>query len=296
MRIIRAVYGSKHGERDVTAEVRSLVGSSRTAVFYVSNGPFGDPSPYHEKELSFTYEHDGQEHTLTVPENQLLVAPASTNPSLGIWYTNNDVEPWVLHNSLQQLALAPGVDILTCPWHPIPGNPFPERLFQYRIGSHLSICLQILTLLSLGKAMKHYDRVFFLEHDVLYPENYFDMPEVPAPLMVNDQYIGMSAQGYQTDKDDHEPLHQMVMDHDFALAHFHELLNHYLRGDGMNLEPDVKRVRRHSKSPAIHVNHGRHLTSHCDTYRPALFTDLPYWGSYTRWWKHLAFDAGNVSR
>jgi hypothetical protein len=289
MRVVKAVYGSSKGERDVTAEAARLVGSARTALFYVSNGPFGDPCPYAEKVLTFTYEHEGIEHTIVVPENTLLIAPPSTNASLGIWYSNNDVEPWVLGNSIGQLGLAQGVDILTCPWHPIVGNPFPERLFPYRIGSHLSICLQILTMLSLGRAIKRYDRVFFLEHDVLYPEDYFDMPEVPAPLMVNDQYIGMHALGFQTDKDDHEPLHQMVMDHDFALAHFHALLDQYLRGDGMNLEPNDKRVRRHSKTPAIHMNHGRHLTSHCDTYRPAIFTDVPYWGSYSLWWKRDAF-------
>jgi hypothetical protein len=284
MRIIKAIYGSSKGQKDVTAEARGLVKDAERALFYVSNGPFGDPCPYDKKQLSFTYEHGGIEKHIIVDENKLLVAPESTNRSLGIWYTNNDVEPWVLRNSLHQLHKARGVDILTCPWHPIAGNPFPERLFPYRQGSHLSICLQILSMLSLARVVKVYDRVFFLEHDVLYPEDYFDMPEIPNPLMVNDRYIGMSMHGYQMDKDDHEPLHQMVMGHEFALRHFHTLLDSYLRGDGMNLEPEDKRVRRHTKTPAIHVNHGRHLTSHFATYRPATVVDAPYWGVYNQWW------------
>lgn len=287
MRIISATYGTDTVQKDVARDVRNLLGPARRAVFYVTNGPFGDPAPYCRKTLCLEYEHEGVNRRVTAAENTLLVAPESTNTSLGIWYTNNDVAPWVLHNSLNQLALSNTVDILTCPWFPIPNNPFPERLFPYRTGSHLSVCLQILALLSLGRAIKKYDRVFFLEHDVLYPENYFDMPELPDPVIVNDNYIGMNAGGYQTDKDDHEPLHQMVMAHDFAIEHFTTLLTGYLRGDGLNLEPDNRRVRRHTGTPAIHINHGKHLTSHFDTYRPASVQELPYWGHYTRWWRRM---------
>jgi hypothetical protein len=293
MKIVSAIYGASRGQRDVTTEVRALVGASGRALFYVSNGLFGDPCPYQRKQLSLTYEHEGATQHLLVDENALLVAPPSHNTSLGIWYTNNGADDWVLRNSLGQLSKARGVDILTCVWSAIPGNPFSEKHFHYPgRGGHVSICLQILTLLSLARAVKRYDRVFFLEHDVLYPEDYFDMSDVPTPLAVNDRYIGLVAQGYQTEKDDHEPLHQMVMDHDFALKHFHTLLDSYLRGDGMNLEPEARqtpRVRRHTKTPAIHVNHGKHLTSHFATYRPASLQEIPYWGPHARWWGQDAF-------
>ncbi len=93
-----------------------------------------------------------------------------------------------------------------------------------------------------------------------------------------------------------EFLHQMVMDHDFALKHFHTALDGYLRGDGCNLEPDVKRVRRHTALPAIHVNHGRHLTSHFSIYSKQTVPEIPYWGPAARWWGRDAFPSTTTTR
>lgn len=284
MEIKSAVYGCTGFWADVTERVRGLVAGKRHLSFYVSNGVLGDPAPYRKKQIRIKYMDGSIEREARVDENTLAFLPEPKHDNLGIYYTNNDLEPWVLDSTVQQLAKADNVDIFTCPWRPIPGNPFVERIFPYNQSQHLSICLQILTLLSLARAVKRYTRVFFLEHDVLYPADYFHMPEIPEPLMVNDQYIGMNASGYQLTKADHEPLHQMVMDHDFALTHFHTLLDRYLRGDGMNLEPEQKRVRRHTARPAIHINHGRHLTSHYDIYCKDTVPSIPYWGDHAQWW------------
>ena len=73
--IKRAVYGSKDGEKDVTAILAGQVKNNALSLI-VNNGAFGgDPSPGKPKNLTVDYEVDGKPLTKTLPQNALLSIP-----------------------------------------------------------------------------------------------------------------------------------------------------------------------------------------------------------------------------
>jgi hypothetical protein len=170
------------------------------------------------------------------PWNQPGVRPAPLK-MLGIWYTNNSAPPKVMLQSLQTIKRAQeltreDVKVVTCPWEHVQGNPFPETLATYRSGpAHLNIARQQRQCLMPGTVNGYvYDEawepavVCFLEHDVLYPPDYFDRvaktfrQNPDATVVSNLDYIGLNASGWLRVRDRHEPLHQLSVRYDEALA------------------------------------------------------------------------------
>lgn len=155
---------------------------------------------------------------------------------LGVWYSNNAAPPKVLKASLDSIKRAADlsradVSVVTCPWESVPGNPFAEVLAKYKNGpGHLNIvrqqkqCIQEQWDAADLVAWEPPDVVCFLEHDVLYPPDYFDrvaraFRENPAaPVVSNLDYEGLNATGWLQVKDRHEPLHQLSMRYDVAVA------------------------------------------------------------------------------
>lgn len=270
MEIIKATYG----DVDVTSIVKSHVKNGELRL-KVSNDTFGDTAPGRFKVLRLFY--DGGEKIL--PEGSYLTLPESKTNKLGIFYTNNNVDATV-QASVMNLERFRGIaDIITCVWRPIPGNPFYEMQAMTKSSSHLNIVIQILQLLYTARSSGNYKYVSFLEHDVLYPDGYFDFPDFDSGIMTNMNYIGICEQGFQTRTANHEPLHQMTMIFHEAIAHFEELLKEAIEKGGVLVEPDPGRKQWLCKNPAIHVNHGKHFTSHFSIYSKTTSQSNPYWGS-----------------
>ena len=115
-------------------------------------------------------------------------------------------------------------DILTSVWNKIKNNPFPEYVSWTKQLSHLNQCLQILHLLYASKDIQDYEYVCFLEHDVLYPEQYFNFPEFErGKYLTNMNYMGLKKEGFQKLKQKDKPLHQIVMHYKDAVCHFEEV-------------------------------------------------------------------------
>jgi hypothetical protein len=186
-----------------------------------------------------------------------------------------------------QLKKSQNVDIITCPWHPIPENPFAELKWRYHMSSNLTITLQILKLLHTAQQVGQYENVFFLEHDVLYPEGYFDIEPFSEDVLANTNYIGLSESGYQSHQRRRAPLHQLAMRLPAAIEHFTGLMPRLLTERSVMLEPTGRPwATRQSSEPAVHINHGRHHTSHFDTYSKSdIELSHPYWGSADSWWE-----------
>lgn len=270
MEIIKATYGGV----DVTDIVKSHIKNGELRL-KVSNDTFGDTAPGVYKHLELIY--DGGIKKL--PENSFLVLPESKTNKLGIFYTNNNVDATV-QASVMNLERFRGIaDIITCVWRPIPGNPFYEMQAMTKSSSHLNIVIQILQLLYTARKSGNYKYVSFLEHDVIYPDGYFDYPDFETGIMTNMNYIGICEQGFQTRTANHEPLHQMTMIFHEAIAHFEELLKEAIEKGGVLVEPDPGRKQWMCKNPAIHVNHGKHFTSHFSIYSKTTSSSNPYWGN-----------------
>jgi len=276
--IIKATYGG----RDVTDILKSKVQNGKLIV-KASNDVFGDPAVGRLKHLEVEYEGGSKK----IPEGSFLVLPENSIRKLGIFYTNNNVDN-VVSESLQSLTKFDGIaDILTCTWKHINNNPFYEMIAMTKSSNHLNIIIQILQLLYVAKDSGKYDYVSFLEHDVLYPHGYFDYPEFDSGVITNMNYMGICSSGFQKRNADHEPLHQMTMRFNDALDHFEKLFKEAIKNGQVLLEPQTNRSKWQCVNPAIHVNHGKHFTSHFTIYGNGFGETDRYWGDFKDWSQKL---------
>jgi hypothetical protein len=229
---------------------------------------------------------------------------------LGVWYTNNSAPEKLLQASLGTIQRAVDEtmhhDVLigVSSWEPIPGNPFYHfTVCKPAARGHAAIIEQIRTLLTHFAAWP-YDGIVFLEHDVLYPPAHFDRLgdalATGAPVASNLDYEGMNASGWLAVKERHEPLHQLALRRDTALANLARCEQECRDKGGTLLEPqgdrsDWVRLPFVGLTPAIHVNHeaGR-FTSHGEVvFEPSSGGRIvhPFWGDYRTWWPHEARPA-----
>lgn len=228
---------------------------------------------------------------------------------LGIWYTNNKAPLKIMQASLrsieraQRLSRHP-VHIETCTWSHVDGNPFMEWHANDQNGNHLTITRQMKQCINAAQGILYsFEAVCFLEHDTLYPENYFDrvadafLANPLAPVVSNLDYEGLNATGFLAVKERHEPMHQLSLRADYALANLDRCLTHYAAGTPDTLlEPDSGPMGDRSKwvrlppdgrKPSLHINfHGR-FTSHGEVvyYQHSYGkVEHPYWGKAEDLW------------
>jgi hypothetical protein len=279
MNVIKATYGGI----DCTEIVRSKVRNG-SLILRSDNNIIGDPQVGKIKKLVINI--DGEEHV--IEEGRMFIYPKSQNRKLGIFYSNNDHPKKfpAINASLKSIEKsAKGkADILTCVWNSIPGNPFVEHIAWTKTSSHLNQLLQIMQLLYNAQEVNDYDTVSFLEHDVLYPEGYFDYPSIqPGTVITNMNYIGLIKEGWQHVPIKHEPFHQMTMRFDEAIKHCESILKNALVTNSGLIEPQIPNIKREKwecKNPSVHVNHGGHFTSHFSIYSSTNLKNIDsYWGN-----------------
>ena len=290
MKVIKATYGT----RDCTSAVTSKIKDGKL-IIRATNDIVGDPSVGVSKKLVVVLEVDGKTITQSVPEGSLLVYPKPKTNRLGIFYSNNNTPKIfpAIQASLESIRVASEnkADIMTCMWQSEPKNPFTEYIAWTKTSSHLNQLLQIMQLLYSAREVGAYEYVSFLEHDVLYPEGYFDYPEFENGIvMTNMNYKGINKDGFQPLGQRDEPFHQMTMRFDDAIKHCESILPNALITNNGNIEADkIIRKQWECKNSAIHINHGKHFTSHFNVYNKTnLSTKDPYWGEHSKW-KYL-FD------
>ena len=281
MRVISGFYGGV----DCTHKLQVI---NDKLVVRANNDIIGDPKVGQLKTLSIDWEHDGIIHTDNYKEGELVTLPKSQNRKLGIFYSNNNNKDiWdSIYKSLESVKIASNgkADIITCLWENMPLNPFYNIPSWYRSQSHLNQLLQIMQCLFLGKQMGKYDYVSFLEHDVLYPEGYFDYPDFESgQVLTNMNYGGINKDGWQKRTQNDEPFHQMTMTLDDAIDHCMRILPNALLTNSGNIETDkLKRIQWNCENEAIHINHGVHFTSHNSiSNRLITYKTHPYWGEHS---------------
>jgi hypothetical protein len=276
--IVKATYGGL----DCTEEIKNKVVGNKLIV-RATNNIVGDPAIGKVKYLKIQFE-DGFE--AEVREGDTFVYPKSENSILGIFYSNNNNKAiWPsIYKSLDTILVASQgkADIVTCVWEPLPDNPFHQIISWYRSQSHLNQLLQIMQCLYSAKEIGTYEYVCFLEHDVMYPEGYFDFPEFPkGQILTNMNYGGLCKGGWQKRNQNDEPFHQMTMHLDDAIQHCLNILPNALKTNSGNIESQtLKRTQWRSANEAIHINHGVHFTSHNSIYKKDGLTEYHvYWGN-----------------
>lgn len=285
MNIISATYGGK----DCTSQIRSLVVNDRL-VALANNSIIGDPCVNTVKHLEITYQDDEGVKSISAVEGSYVCVPPTENTRLGIFYTNNDndkINQAIIEslNSIRKSAYGKA-DIITSVWRTIPSNPFNQYVAWTRTSSHLNQLLQIMQLLFTARSTGKYKYVSFLEHDVLYPEGYFDYPDFDnGKILTNMNYGGLCKDGWQRRKQNDEPFHQMTMRFDDAIKHCMDILPNAVQHNSGLIEPqNLHRTQWECKNQAIHINHGYHFTSHNSIYdKSNLKKHHPYWGEHSQY-------------
>jgi hypothetical protein len=296
MKILTATYGPINHEcdsYDCTAQVSNKV-KNDSLIVRSNNDLVGDPCPGHKKVLKIQILVNNEVKNFSVAEGQVFsYSEKGFKEKLGVFYSNNNdasIRPAILEslNSIKRAAEGKA-DIYTCMWNSEPENPFVEYIAWTKTHSHLNQLLQIMQLLYVAKEANSYKYVSFLEHDVLYPEGYFDYPSFNnGSVLTNMNYIGMNKNGYQQRGANHEPFHQMTMRYDDAISHCESILENALVTNSGMIEPQtIQRLQWKCINPAIHINHGKHFTSHFSIYRVGNESDKhDYWGDHSKF-KHL---------
>lgn len=249
-----ATYKGYSNSKDVTDKVNELL--SKSSSFIVSNKHFGDIEHGTVKwlEIEGIKYYEGTVYSLE-----------STNDRLGVFYSNNDIDPSILEAVLKQLEIAP-VDIITCCKIPLENNNFINLKSRIQENSHLAIAMQILQCLLYAREIKSYKYVSFLEHDVLYHTSHFSYTDF-KDVICNMNYEGKNTNGWQKRLYNHQPLHQLTMNFELAISYFTELVVDYLADKQPLLEPNKFNIENvYDSNMSIHINHDRHFTSHYSIY------------------------------
>lgn len=220
---------------------------------------------------------------------------------LGVWYSNNSAPAPLLKHSLDSIARArsltrESVDVSTCVWEPIPGNPFPEVIAEYKQGpGHLNIIRQIRQAIGDQKP----DIVCMLEHDVLYPPDYFERVALAfrrnpgCPVVSNLDYEGLNATGFLAVKERHEPFFALSIRREALIPNLVRAEDECYAQGWCLLEPqsdrsDWARIQPNGAMPSIHVNHeGGRVSSHgevCYHQHSGGKTAHPFWGESAKYW------------
>lgn len=282
MNITQATYGDHNVLNIVQSSIRNNI-----LRICASNQFFNkDPNPGTVKYLKLTI--DDIEYT--IKENEYFTYPQNLNTKkLGIFYSNNNF-PKVVEYCLKNLIKFENkADIISCVWKHIPNNPFHEIIAYTQHSHHLNIGLQILQLLYFAQQHGEYDFVSFLEHDVLYPDDYFNFYDIHPGYdgLVNENYIGLCDKGFQQKNQNDLPLHQITMRFNDAITHFEAMTLKAIKERSVVFEP--KNLQKRScKYPSLHINHGRHFTSHHSIYSTTnTYTNDEAWGDGIELMKHI---------
>ena len=285
LKIIKATYGGE----DCTSLIQSKVKGNKLIV-RANNDLIGDTMPGVVKTLQITGEFEGEVFYETIREGNLCTLPKTKVNRLGIFYSNNNNHSiWPsIQKSLETIeqAAKDKADIVTCMWNPMPNNPFHQLESWYHSQSHLNQLLQIMQCLYSAKEMGQYDYVSFLEHDVLYAEGHFDYDDFESgQVLTNMNYGGINREGWQYRGQNDEPMHQMTMRFEDAIAHCESILPNALRtNSGMIETQSLKRIQWESPNQSIHINHGIHFTSHNSIYKKTdIYENHPYWGEHSKY-------------
>ncbi len=229
---------------------------------------------------------------------------------LGIWYSNNAAPPCLMAKSLETIRIAKesttrhDVAVTTCSWGPVGGNPFPWVAAKRTAPpGHATILEQQRQCVAITDGFD-WQVVCFLEHDTLYPSDYFDrignaftghghvvMPDVVSNL----DYEGLNQTGWLSVKERHEPLHQIALRRPFAEWNFQRCQDDCDKQGWCYLEPQTDRrhwVRIQPSAgqritmPSIHVNFDGRFTTHGEVCYDPVATSIihPHWGKFEQYW------------
>lgn len=210
---------------------------------------------------------------------------------LGVYYTNSAVSKTIQEHGLYRIKLmtqkTPGADYICSVWDETPLIPKDKQQKSFfRNNGHLNIALQIQRMLLTTKGFNY---VAFLEHDVLYHEDYLNA------LARNYQdgydgisyrsYMGMNAKGYQKLVHKDEPMSMLSMTYDKAVALMREKIDYYIVNGSGCIEPDDKsKMLKVTGEDNVHVNmnetaRSHHFTSHYNVYsKTHIYPVHSYWG------------------
>ena len=284
MKIYKATYGFAHKTKDVTKKVIELL--KINSIFKANNENFGDPAFGKVKHLTVVYERDdGSRYIKRYNEGDYVDTNIkSKHKRLGIFYTHNPKENKALIDaSIKSIADAAkysnNVDILVCSWEKFNTYGLPRIEASVKVGGIKNMYMQIAQCLNYAQSNGSYDSISFLEHDVLYPLEYFNYPEIlpHEDCLYNENNIVLKKDGYYRMENISICLHQFHMKLPFAIDFMKTKLFESIT---KFVAPEPPNSQRYSTTvPALHINNSTHLSTTPTYYKKSLGEKIPIWGN-----------------
>lgn len=181
------------------------------------------------------------------------ITPRPAIRILGIFYTHNQAPAGLIEKSMKSIVTAAKqsrypITLSASVHQPVIGD-MPQAIFNGKKGQgHATIAAQMRQAIEAAKG--DFDVVVFLEHDVLYAAGYFDAvgdafaDNPDAPVVFNQDYIGLNATGWLKIKELHAPLHQLSLRWNTALANLARAEADCVRQGWSYLEPDSEEPKQ----------------------------------------------------
>lgn len=275
-------------EIDVTSIIRSAV-CGNNLIFHVSNCNLGfDPAPGIRKKLNIVYTINDKEYNEFFDENTDVILTGNNSKVCGLFYTDNSVSNKILKTVIQSVdnaAKKTNAAIFYNAWEKTIEYPGVFTLSLLKNRSHFNIIYQICSMLSaIESSNLKCEYVAFLEHDVLYPVDYFIFDDFNENVLCNTNFVGLEKNGFSYSLGQ-LPLHQLIMKFDYAV-HFYKNLLYKSINKSVCVEPpngSLYKIRK-TKDPSIHINaRDGQFTSHRDTYKLTNeYLNHPTFGDYKK--------------
>lgn len=284
LHIKKAIYHNK----DVTDLINSkIIGDS--LMIQVENSKLGgDPAIGVFKKIEIDYSLNNIDYVRSYSEGDLIALNNNSNRVCGIFYTDNFVNDIILQrvvDCIDMAAVHSNVTVIHSIWEKTIEYPNFYQISNLKNRSHFNIIYQICSLLSiLEQSGNNYEYVAFLEHDVLYPIDYFNFEDFEGDIVCNTNFMGLEQTGFSVNRGD-LPQHQLIMRFNYAVNFYKNLLYMSINNP-VCVEPDDKSrfCFRKTINPSIHINaRCGQFTSHCDTYSiKDDYINHPEFGHYTK--------------
>ena len=200
---------------------------------------------------------------------------------VGIFYSHNKIDGRILDmviDYLNQIIEQKRILIVASSYLPLLNFKGINLISKIKTPGYLCIIIQILQCLIHAKKLNSNCKfVSLLEHDILYPIDYFDYDPFDENVVCNINYVQLSAAGFEKSKGG-KPLSQLVMKFDFAVDHFHKKIIKIIEGD-LKLEPRSEIYGIRESTPPLHFRHANYMTSHFNTFDKKYYSFDQTWGN-----------------
>lgn len=201
-----------------------------------------------------------------------------------IFYTNHRVNDSIFSTCLSRVSTISRLDnaeLIVVSWKPV---AVENNIILRNLKScHMSLYTQILA----GLQRCKYNKIFLVEHDVLYPRDHFKIEATPGKYTYNSNVYHLTKEGFFKAASCNF-LSTLITDKETLLKGINEKIDEIKTIGRVSWaefgNPDIF-VTVHGENPVVDIRHGNNFTAHRSSL--TYLDSIDYWNgkeSYSKFW------------